>query len=102
MTPAHDPIFLVFMLVVVSYLVAVVLLSNRLKRYPDAWERTGRFLLVMNNTPITGIKFLKFVFSDAYRTLSDQFITVMVWVVRVLFGIAMIFFAIQVMRIFSQ
>jgi len=90
---SHDPMYLAFAAIVILYLSAVVALSNRLKRYPEAWEKTGGFLLLMNNTPRTGIRFLKFVFSDGYRTLDDRPVTLMVWIVRVLLGVGLILFA---------
>jgi hypothetical protein len=67
-TVTHDPVCIVFGGVVVAYLAIVVVLSNRLKRFPQAWRAAGRFLLFTNNTPTTGWLFLKYVFSDGYKT----------------------------------
>ena len=102
MTITHDPVHLTFAAVVLIYLAVVVALSNRLKRYPEAWERTGGFLLFMNNTPRTGIRFLKFVFSDGYLTLDDRSVAIMVWTVRVLFGLGVILFAWNAISVFAQ
>lgn len=73
---------------IVLYLGSVVLLSNRLKRYPVAWDCAGRFSLFANNTAVTGWKFLKFVFSDRYVALNDKPLAYMLWTTRTLFGIA--------------
>lgn len=84
LTVTHDPTHLVFGGAVVVYLIIVVALSNRLKRYPVAWDASGRFLLFMNNTPVSGWRFLKFIFSDGYKPLEDRQVFLMVWALRLL------------------
>lgn len=74
--------------VTACYLIAVAMLSNRLKQYPEAWDRAGRFLLVMNNTPPSTWKFLKFLFSDGYKPTLDPTLRLMVFVTRGLFVVS--------------
>jgi hypothetical protein len=93
-TVTHDLFYLFFYGLVTAYLIAIGILGNRLKRYPDAWEAAGRFSLVRNNTPAIGWLFLKFVFSDGYQVLQDRKIELLVWAVRVLLisGIAILLY----------
>jgi len=90
MNNGPTPFFFAGFGVVVLYLVSLVVLSNRLKRHPQAWEKAGRFGLVMNNTPVSGWKFLKFVFSGDYKALNDQPLTLMLWTTRGLFAVALL------------
>ena len=76
--------------VVALYLISVMVLSNALKRHPKAWDRAGRFHLFLNNTPITGLRFLKFIFSTDYRSLNDKPLAQKLWIVRALLALGMI------------
>jgi squalene cyclase len=90
MSNGPSPFFFVGFGVVVLYLASVMVLANRLKRHPEAWEKAGCFGLILNNTPISGWKFLKFVISSDYKALNDQTLTQMLWTTRGLFAAALV------------
>jgi len=66
-------LFAVSSVLVIVYLAKVHSFFDYLKdNDPKTWENLGRPHLFFNNTPVTGIRFIRFLYKKEYLALADS------------------------------
>jgi hypothetical protein len=99
----YEIILVVMLLLTIMYLALVVALTNVLKvRHRETWQSIGSYTLFTNNTASGSLKFIKyFVFSNSFLKLDDIQVTVMGFVLKVLFFVCMSLLAFQSYSVLS-